>query len=301
MNRFAVALTPLLSLSVFSCSSTPPPATCGPAICNGCCDSAGVCQPGNEAPACGKGGAQCSASCGQVDAGTDGGTDAGMTALCESTAPACSDQAIQQMDLKKTVAPGTIKTVEANGVFTSTIDATAGGLTPTQSYVYARFGTNVLEKVAISDEASLDSLDWDIAFRRFVIRLNGGTSGPSCVGAAPFPGQSFEQATSEPGGAVFKLDKTFTDPPACMFEGDGSGLGTSPSTALANPEATFYNYTSCVRMTHQVFAVRTRQGRMVKLEVMGYYATEAAQELCQNGQSPNASGGTLRVRWAYLN
>jgi len=40
---------------------TPPPSTCSPAICAGCCDAQGVCQPGNTHLACGSGGGPCAA------------------------------------------------------------------------------------------------------------------------------------------------------------------------------------------------------------------------------------------------
>jgi hypothetical protein len=69
--------------------------SCSPDTCRGCCDAYGVCQPGDEVFACGRGGFACSTcSVGQVchgvgwcvaastpppavDAGPDGGDDAG--------------------------------------------------------------------------------------------------------------------------------------------------------------------------------------------------------------------------------
>jgi hypothetical protein len=122
------------------------------------------------------------------------------------------------------------------------------------------------------------------------------------VVAAPYPASTTFDAAAAPGsGASFKSDQTFTAPPACTFIDDGSGLTTSPATALDNPQASFYTYASCVKMTNRVFAVQTRDGRTVKLEVTGYYATDADQQLCQSGTpSMSAVGGHIRLRWAWL-
>ncbi len=40
------------------------------------------------------------------------------------------------------------------------------------------------EKLELSDEEALESLDWDMSLRQFLLRLNGGSSGSSCIGAA---------------------------------------------------------------------------------------------------------------------
>ena len=47
--------------------------------------------------------------------------------------------------------------------------------------MYAKFTANGLVKLdTLSDMTALDSMDWDIAFRRYVVRINSGFSGPSC-------------------------------------------------------------------------------------------------------------------------
>ncbi|MCB9577865.1 MAG: hypothetical protein H6717_12660 [Polyangiaceae bacterium] len=52
---------------------------CGP--CDGCCDAAGICRPGKDSNACGKGGTVCF-DCGSIGFGCVDGT-------CEGTAPPC--------------------------------------------------------------------------------------------------------------------------------------------------------------------------------------------------------------------
>ena len=105
-------------------------------------------------------------------------------------------------------------------------------------------------------------------------------------------------AGAPPAGLTYSTDDFLSDPPSCTFQDDGSGLGTSPSTALAS----YYEYVGCVKMTGKVFVVKTRDGKLVKLTVSTYYDTDANQAACNSG-SPSASaiGGTMRLRWAYLN
>jgi hypothetical protein len=234
---------------------------------------------------------------GSATGGGGGTADAGFT--CTLTPVECSDQAIQTLDLKMNPAPGLITNAAIDGGFKSTIDATAGGFgaDPT-SYVYARFTDIGLEKLPIGDLASLDSMDWDIAFRRYVIRVNSGDSGPGCVAGQALPaGTTFESITAVPSGLLPEADDYFSHAPTCDFRDDGSGLGTSPRTLLS----AFYSYQGCVKMTGRVFVLRTFSGRFVKLIVDTYYSTEAAQQTCNTTNSSNmAPGGTVRVRWQFI-
>ncbi|MDP1827113.1 MAG: HmuY family protein [Archangium sp.] len=220
----------------------------------------------------------------------------GGTALC-STPIDCAAQAALDLNTFTNVAPGLISSLPDATGFLSTVDATGGGASPTQSYVYARFtATGGLEKLQLSDAAAFTSTDWDIAFRRFVIRLNGGDSGPSCVGAMA-AAASYDSLTAVPAGYSPQVDDFLTPAPTCSFIDDGSGLGTAPNTALAG----FYTYTSCAAMTGTPFVVVTRAGRHLKLVVTSYYATTTAQQSCdQTGSAGGAAGGTIRLRWAWL-
>ncbi len=224
------------------------------------------------------------------------GTDA-FTEACGPIDPICQDQSISTLDFFDTVSPAAVtEEGEMAGEFLTLIDATGGGMTPSQSYVYARFTDTGLEKLEISDEDALLSTDWDIAFRRFIIRLNSGVSGPSCVGAGrTAPGTTFESLTEEPEGLTYRTEQYFTEP-SCDIVPDGSGLG-SPATALSS----FWTYPGCVQMTDNVYVVRPASGRHVKLQVVSYYPP-ANQETCDTTDTVPipSGGGALRVRWAFL-
>lgn len=291
----------LAGVLLFGCGTSS--SQCGADNCAGCCDSNGVCQLGNQDAVCGAGGGACTScasgsSCAaglcsaeQVDAGTQ---------LCGATAMDCSDSTVQQLDLKSAPATGLILNA-ANGTgWMSTVDVSAGGYPPTQGYVYARFTEGGLEKLPLDDLSALDSMEWDIAFRRFIIRINSGDSGPSCSVAAALPaGLTYDDLSVVPTGIAYDQD-SFLDPaPGCTFVSDGNGLTTSPKTALA----AFYQYSGCVEMTGRVFLVQTRAGRTLKLTVKTYYANEADQTTCNTTHSVpmGTAAGTMRVRWQFLN
>jgi hypothetical protein len=201
------------------------------------------------------------------------------------------------LDLKSNMATGTILNSTDGTGFRSQIDARGGGFTPTESYVYAKFTATGLEKVAVTDMTGLDSMDWDIAFRRFIVRINSGDSGPGCVAAQVQAPGTYDAITAVPSGYLPIGEDFLTRAPACAFVADGSGLTTSPRTALSE----FYAYTTCVAMSDKPFVLTTMTGRHVKLVINTYYATEAGQTSCNmTGSSGGALGGTVRMRWQYL-
>jgi hypothetical protein len=194
---------------------------------------------------------------------------------------------------------GAVTNASAAGVWTSDVDATAGGAFSTNppSYVYAKFTDAGLTKVELHDQAALDSMDWDIAFRRYVIRVNSGNSGPSCVQVMRMPdAETFETVTAPSATLSWRKDDIETA--ACTLIPDGSGLDSSPAAALAS----YYSYPGCVKMTGHVFVIQQASGKMVKLVVENYY-NDAAQAECQTTDAvttmPTGSGN-IRVKWAFL-
>ncbi len=247
--------------------------------------------------ACGPGAGGGDASPGDGAAGDASADSAAPRApRCSATPPPCTDEQVSGLRLFGTTSPAMITAETAPmGEFISRVDARGGGMTPTQSFVYARFTPTGLEKVAISDEEAFGSLDWDVAFRRFVIRVNSGVGGPSCVEAGrATPGTEFAAVTSVPPTISYATEEYYT--PRCMLVPDGSGIG-SPGTVLS----TFWTYTSCVEMSGYVYVVHLRDGRHVKLEVLSYYDPEAQQVCNSTGMAPTPNGaGNIRVRWSFL-
>jgi hypothetical protein len=210
----------------------------------------------------------------------------------------CIDQSFSQLGLFENPSPAGITEAQGpDGIFESAINATGGGLEATQSFVYARFTDAGLEKVELGDEDAFVSLDWHIAFRRYVIRLNSGISGPGEVtGARTRPNTEFEALMLPPDASEvpYRTEEYFTE--TCDYVNDGSGIG-SPGTALAS----FWKYQGCVQMTGNVFVLALPGERHVKFQVLSYYSPDK-QEVCDaTGMVPAPSGaGNVRIRWAFI-
>lgn len=234
-------------------------------------------------------------------AGGGGAGGGGIAPQCtEPTAIACTDAILLDLNLQPDVAPGLINSdgAPSGGGWISMIDATAGGafVSIPDSYVYAKFGSGGLTKVEISDEDSLTSMDWDIAFRRYVVRINSGDSGPSCVEAGRVPNAKYEEVTSLPDTITYHPDDYFTD--SCDFIPDGSGLESSPATALSG----YWTYPGCVKMSDYVFVLALADGHHVKLVVDSYYEPSIQEQCDTTDMVPMGDTGAANfvMRWSYL-
>ena len=216
---------------------------------------------------------------------------------CVPTEPTCQDEQIQGLGFSDEASGGAITAESATeGVFVTHIDATAGGLNGTKGYTYAKFTANGLEKVDISDEESLESTEWDIAARRFVLRLNSGVSGPSCVlGGRTGPATEFDALDAVPANITFRVEQYF-EAESCEFVPDTSGIGAA-QTVLSS----YWTYPGCVKMTGNVYVVQLADGRHVKLQVLSYY-TPAVQEGCDEREELTTPSGSanFRIKWAFI-
>jgi hypothetical protein len=262
------------------------------------CSSSNEADTGGATQATGTGGSGAAGGTGSGSGGS-GGTGGTGNLCTQPTAVPCSDQVIQYMNLQTDITPGGITNQPDGNGWTSMIDATAGGAfaSDPDSYTYGRFTPGGLEKVDISDQDSLDSMDWDIAFRRYVVRINSGHSGPSCVTATRVAGTAtYDDVTALPAGLTFRTDEYFTA--SCELIPDGSGLMDSPATALS----AYWTYPGCVQMTDYVFVIELASGQHLKLAVVNYYAP-AVQDQCDTmGMIPmtNTGAANFEVRWAFF-
>jgi hypothetical protein len=208
----------------------------------------------------------------------------------------CTDTSVSRLMLFDELSTGKIREEGSADEFVSFVDATGGGMNATQSYVYARFSAKGLEKLPLTDEDAFTSVDWEIAFRRYVIRLNSGVSGPGDVrGGRTAPMTQFADLANVPANLELRTEEYFTGD-SCEFVSDGSGIG-APATALAS----YWFYKSCLQMSKNVYVLELPKGKHVKLEVLAYYSLEN-QKLCdETGEIGSPSGaGNIRVRWAFL-
>ncbi|SEU19135.1 HmuY family protein [Stigmatella erecta] len=234
-------------------------------------------------------------NCGDDPDETPPDTDGRGEPRCAPAPVRCSEESIDGLDLLTTVSTGAIQEEGTTaGEFHTYVDARAGGSPQTQSYTYARFTAQGLVQVPVDDQAALASMEWDIAFRRYILRVNSGVSGPSCTLVARTPeGTAFESVTAVNSAWEFTPEGYFDE--ACGLVTHEQGLG--PATALGG----FWVYEACLVMTGEVFVVRLADGRHVKLEVTHYYDAEPQAVCNETGSAPAPNGAAqLRVRWAFL-
>lgn len=227
-----------------------------------------------------------------------GSTEEVTDAVCTEVTPVpCEDEIISDFSLHDDkTSKGDIENTETSGTWSSIVDATAGGSSSASknAWIYAKFTANGLEKVDIDDETALQDMSWHIAARRYIIRLNGGASGPSCVGAAKVRDNFDAVSESSAGDLEFKLEDFYTE--ACELKEDNSGMPGSPATQLA----TFWEYVgSCVGTTGQVWVLQLESGELVKFTVDAYYADDGQAE-CNSTGATSAEGAMYTWRWAFL-
>ena len=166
---------------------------------------------------------------------------------------------------------------------TAQVDATAGGS--------ANYGKNPFvyldliggKKVEITDVQAIASGDWDIAFKRWQIKLNGGDSGPGAVGAVGavlIPDKTLAEVATAPAGP-YVTDSYFDA--KCMTQLDSiDGL----LTVLSD----WYEYdgvTMQLTPKKQVIVLNRRDGKgHIKVQLTGYYKGMA--------------GGNYALSWSLL-
>lgn len=162
-------------------------------------------------------------------------------------------------------------------VTTAEIDATAGGSAEASKnpYVYLDLINN--KKAQITDVQSLTSGDWDIAFKRWQIKINSGDSGPGGVTTLYEDGKELAEVKTAPVGK-YEADDYLDD--KCNLKFDRiNGLGTAMST--------WYDYPMMVVPWKRTYVLKRRDGKgHVKLQIMAYYKGMA--------------GGNYVVNWALL-
>lgn len=227
---------------------------------------------------------------------TDTGETPALEAMCtEQTPPVCIDEMISDLSLHDDKVSTREVTDTIDGAdFVTAIDATAGGFDAASQnpWVYVKFTEDGAVRVDIDDETALESLDWDLAARRFILRLNGGTSGPSCVGAMPLLERSYDELTEVPGDALYSLDNFYSED--CTIINDASGLPDSPQVALSP----WWSYETCVETTGNPFLVQLADGHVIKLRVEQYYGT--GQEDCNTTGTTGGDSANFVLRWTFL-
>lgn len=150
---------------------------------------------------------------------------------------------------------------------TATVDATAGG-SPNAAdnpYIYLKLSADSVTKVEITDVDSYQSDDWDLALKRYVLRVNGGDSGPGGVEVATVVAETLAEVTEVPADSEFATDDWVTDD--CQLVPGPLG---EPATALSD----WYGYdesTNQLTPKGEIYVLRRPDGSAIKLDIQTFY------------------------------
>lgn len=239
-------------------------------------------------------------ACGGDDKDSTGGGDSdpntGVEPVCtEPTEPSCVDALISDMSMHDDkISEGEVTNTTDGEDFVTNVDASAGGFYEyaDNAWVYIKFTPEGAVRVDITDEDSLESMDWDMSLRRYILRLNGGDSGPSCVGAAAFLEMSYSDLTAVPDGMSYATDDFYTDD--CSFINDSSGLEGSPQVVMSP----WWSYPGCVATSDVPFLIQLADGSIIKLVVESYY--DEGQSNCNATGQATGNGGYIQMRWRFM-
>jgi hypothetical protein len=116
----------------------------------------------------------------------------------------------------------------------------------------------------VSVVSPYSSQDWDVAFYRTGIKINGGTSGPGKGGAIMLTGVNFEDVKEVPANAAFAVDDTL------------NVLGSAYAIPAGSDEG-WYHYTGdpnhwIVAIEDRFFVFRTADEKYAKVKFVSYYS-----------------------------
>lgn len=147
------------------------------------------------------------------------------------------------------------------------VDATAGGINGADTHPWLYLSLKTGAKVAVSDLDALHSLDWDIAFKRFIIRTNSGDSGPGAGGAirVSLPFEQVDRSTlgdtEVPGEQWFDSD--------CMLTLDPNGELVTTYSGWSEYNAA----THVLNAANATFITSGADGGLYKVAIVDYYST----------------------------
>lgn len=216
--------------------------------------------------------------------GTGGTTSTGSTTSTDSTASTSStsttstqgtgggasctaarEQAVGSVD---SVATGDVTVLSTSGTTqTLYVDGSAGGISaaPQNPWIFLSLKTGT--KVAVSDPASLASMDWDLAVKRPLLYTNSGDGGPGKGGAAFLDGKAFDAVTSADAASAAIAPEAWFDA-SCEPKTDETGSVATTFTGWYD-----YDLSTNVLTPHPgTFIVRGGDGSLYKVGILDYYA-----------------------------
>ena len=178
-------------------------------------------------------------------------------------------------------------TAETGGVNKTVIDATAGGMSASTKNPYVYISLKTGKRVDIDDYAAKTSNTWDIAFKRSVVRINGGDSGSGLGAISIQSNTTIDKVTSLPSAASFAQDD---------FLDANCNIATDPigqiKTAIGGTTGMWYTMDgiSKLKPNPDTYVIKLADGSgYVKMVIVTYY-----------GGASNTASANYTIRWASL-
>jgi hypothetical protein len=202
-------------------------------------------------------------------AATGGGSTAtGGAAGVDPTPSMCSAALKQSLSLVDEVSTARVSVVSENDdERTLFIDASVGGLNGQDTHPWVYIALDTGQAVAVTDLEALSSTAWDLAFKRSVVRTNGGDSGPGMGGAIRIA-LGWDKVTRATLGNKALPTEAWFDAD-CMLSLD----------AAQNLITTFSGWSEYDEANHVlsaadvVFITAAADGSLYKVAILDYYGT----------------------------
>lgn len=208
------------------------------------------------------------AGAGQGSAGEPSGAAGETGVLPTPSESQCQSALKQSLSLVDQASSAKVATLsETSGEARLYVDATAGGINGADENPWVYVSLSTLGPVALTDLEALESKAWDLAFKRYLVRTNGGDSGPGLGGALRVALDWADVDESTLGNVELPTEDWFDD--ECNLEIDENGeLITTYSGWSQYDEAQHVLAPAPV-----VFITAAADGALYKVAIEDYYAT----------------------------
>jgi HmuY protein len=203
--------------------------------------------------------------------GSDGGAGGGDSSPKPEPNP-CQGALRQSLGLVDELSGGAVATLEADETEAKIfVDASAGGVDGQDRFPWVYLSLERGAAAALTDLEALESTEWDLAFKRFVVRTNGGDSGPGRGGAlrVALTWDDVDQSTL--GDVVLPQESWFDD--ECNLTTDENGELITTFSGWSQYDQAAHVLTPA----NVVFITAAADGSLYKVAIEDYYATPSGQ------------------------
>jgi hypothetical protein len=221
------------------------------------------------------------------DGAAAGGAENSGDAAPQRPASQCSAALRQALSLVDEISGARVLLLDAaKGESTLYVDASAGGIDGGDEYPWVYLSLAEAAGVALSDLEALESAAWDLAFKRFLVRTNGGDSGPGRGGALRI-GLPWDRVDGDTlGSRMVPTEEWFDEDCNLLVDEMGAIVTTYSGWSEYDPA------THVLAPADAVFITRAAGGDLFKVAILDYYSNPDG--------SRGGVGGRYKLRVARL-